>query len=312
MKKLTQRDRNNIIYRHKRRESAASLAQRYGVSERMIYKILKEYHETGCVPKEKKAGRKNTKLTVAEESLILACFDECYLGAVGLETYIENTRGIHIPHNKIHSYLLATHNASECARKKRQRKYCRYERNHSMTIWHTDWKEFYQEGERKYLTVYIDDHSRFITCYGVFDMMTTENSIAVLQMGINEYGCPEEIVTDNGSQYCTMRRGEPYNHAFGRFLIEHGIKHIRSRVSHPQTNGKVERFFREVDQRLGRMKTIEAVIYWQNYIKPHKSLEGKTPGEVFWYSFKPERILNYVNSWFWAACDGCDSESDKY
>lgn len=54
MKKLTQRDRNNIIYRHKRRESAASLAQRYGVSERMIYKILKEYHETGCVPKERK------------------------------------------------------------------------------------------------------------------------------------------------------------------------------------------------------------------------------------------------------------------
>ncbi len=107
----------------------------------------------------------------------------------------------------------------------------------SMTLWHSDWKEVYQEGERKYLRVYIDDHSRFITVYGVFNIMPTENSIAALKMGIEEYGN----------------------------LVDHCIRHIRSRVSHPQTSGKAERFFREVPGS-------GSVIHWQNYIKLHKNL----------------------------------------
>ncbi len=40
-----------------------------------------------------------------------------------------------------------------------------------------------------------------------------------------------------------------------------GIRHIRSRVSHPQTKEKVGRFFREVDQCLWKMKTIVSVIH---------------------------------------------------
>ncbi len=85
----------------------------------------------------------------------------------------------------------------------------------------------------------------------MFYIMPTENSIAALKIGIDEYGCPEQIVTDNGSQYWTIHGGDFYNHVFGCFLIDHGIRHIRPRVSHPQTKGKVGRFFREGDQRLG-------------------------------------------------------------
>ncbi len=89
------------------------------------------------------------------------------------------------------------------------------------------------------------------------------------------------IVIDNGSQYWTIHGGDPYNHVFGCFLINRGIRHIRSRVSHPQTKEKVGRFFREVDQCLWKMKTIVSVIHWQNYIKPHKGLGEKTPIAVF-------------------------------
>lgn len=311
MNKLTQRDRNNIIYRHKRGESAANLATRYDVSERMIYKLLKEYEDTGQIPKEKKVGRKPRHLTESEEALILKSYDISDLGAVGLETYIEKTYGIHIPHNKIHEFLLSTGHASENQKKKRKRKYCRYERKHSMTLWHTDWKEFHYDGLRHYITVYIDDHSRFITCFGVFDCMNAAHSISVLQTGIDEYGCPEEIVTDNGSTYCSVRGDNPYVHSFGKFLIDHGIKHIRSRVSHPQTNGKVERFFLEVDRRIDKMKTIAAIVKWQNTIKPHISLEGRTPEEIFWHSLKPEQILKYVECWFWIPLEGCDSDLEK-
>ncbi len=71
----------------------------------------------------------------------------------------------------------------------------------------------------------------------------------------DEYGCPEQTVTDNGSRYCTFRGGDIYNHVFGCHLIDHSIRHIRSRVSHLQMKGKVERFFREGDQCLWRKKS---------------------------------------------------------
>jgi len=31
------------------------------------------------------------------------------------------------------------------------------------------------------------------------------------------------------------------DHSFRKFLEYHGIRHIRARVNHPQTNGKIER-----------------------------------------------------------------------
>jgi len=40
----------------------------------------------------------------------------------------------------------------------------------------------------------MDDASRFITWYGVFDSVTTENMIRDLKMGFKEYGTPDEIL----------------------------------------------------------------------------------------------------------------------
>lgn len=299
MSKLSQRDRNGLINRYKKGEKPTDLSKRYGVCRDYVYDIINEYKETGLIPLEKKRGRKKTILSKEEKELITECWHESNLGADGLETYIEKTRQIHIPHNKIHAYLLSIGAAVESPKKKHQRKYCRYQRVHSMTLWHTDWKEFYINGEKKYLTIFIDDASRYITCFGVFDSATTENALKVLTKGIASYGIPDQIITDNGSQYCTMRGDNPDNHTFGLFLRENGIKHIRSRVHHPQTNGKAERFFREVEQRLEKFETIENLVNWQNSIKPHRSLGGLTPEEVFWCAQSPERIMGNVNSWFW-------------
>jgi len=297
--KLSQKDRNGLIRRYKAGEKVTALANRYQVTRRIVYKIIDEYERTGMVPIDKKPGRKKTQLSQKEKEIILECSNECDLGANGLEVYIKKNRGIHIPHNKIHSLLLSQGIAKESIRKKRQRKYCRYQRKHSMSLWHTDWKEVMINGERKYVTAFIDDRSRYVTCFGIFDNQTTEYTIEVLERGIEEYGVPNQIVTDNGSQFCSPRNGLPENHDFEKFLIEHGIKHIRSRVSHPQTNGKIERFFKEVEERIDKFGSLEAIVEWQNKIKPHRSLYGLTPEEVFWNALPPERVLNYVCSWFW-------------
>ena len=68
--------------------------------------------------------------------------------------------------------------ASNDTNKQRKRKWVKYERRHSMSLWHTDW--YLIEDDRwsgKWLIAYLDDASRFIVGYGIFDEATTENAI---------------------------------------------------------------------------------------------------------------------------------------
>ena len=65
-----------------------------------------------------------------------------------------------------------------------------------MELWHTDW--FFYNG---WIIAYLDDASRLITGYGVFDEATSENAIKVIKEAMNKYGKPESILTDRGTQF---------------------------------------------------------------------------------------------------------------
>ena len=185
-------------------------------------------------------------------------------------------------------------------KKRKQRKWVRYERDHSMSMWQGDWKMISLDGQDRWLIAFMDDSSRLITCYGIFDRPTTENTIQVLEKGFEEYGFPREILTDNGSQFVSSRNPETADHTFRKFLEYHGIRHIRARVNHPQTNGKIERFFGEVERRTPRFGSVEKVVHWHNEIKPHSSLYFDEPAHAFWYRLPPERILGYAQRWMYA------------
>ena len=60
----------------------------------------------------------------------------------------------------------------------------------------------------KWIIAFMDDASRFITCYGIFDNATTENTIKVLREGFAEYGIPDEILTDHGTQFVAAKNRE--------------------------------------------------------------------------------------------------------
>ena len=82
----------------------------------------------------------------------------------------------------------------------------------------------------------MDDASRLITGYGVFQDPTAENTIRVLEQATAKYGCPSEILTDRGSQFYASEgeRKEKGVSQFEQYLTDRGIKHILCRVNHPQ------------------------------------------------------------------------------
>jgi transposase InsO family protein len=94
-----------------------------------------------------------------------------------------------------------------------------------------------------------------------------------------------EILTDNGAEFAARKR--PLDHPFETMLSELGILHRYTRPYRPQTNGKVERFWRTLEDDLVDGTTfdnlahfsnelLEYVIYY-NEFRPHQALNHTTP-----------------------------------
>ena len=82
--------------------------------------------------------------------------------------------------------------------------------------------------------VAIDAHSKWPEVLPFRTTTTATDTIQALRTVFARYGCPEEIVSDNGPQFTSTD--------FGSFLEANGIRHRRTAPYHPATNGLAERF----------------------------------------------------------------------
>jgi transposase InsO family protein len=168
----------------------------------------------------------------------------------------------------------------------------RFERARPNQLWQTDLFTFVlkRQNRRLYLVGFMDDHSRFVVGYGLHASASSALVLEVLRSAIASYGPPEEILTDNGPQYVTWRGKSQ----FSRELEQQGIRQIVSRPKHPQTLGKVERFWgtlwRECLQRAvfldleDARRRIGLFIDHYNFQRPHQGLDGATPADRFFHA----------------------------
>jgi transposase InsO family protein len=130
----------------------------------------------------------------------------------------------------------------------------RFERPHPNDLWQMDFKGHYrvQEGVCHPLSL-IDDHSRF--ALGLTPLASQHGALVrqSLISSFEEYGVPEAILTDRGNPWFGTTNGKGLTQ-LSVFLICQGIKIIYCGVGHPQTQGKVERFHRSLDERLRQWK----------------------------------------------------------
>ena len=140
MTKLTDQKIRWII-RAKMKEilSTNEIALLQNVSGSRIRQIWRQYRNTMTVPILAKPGRPSRSITNEEISAVIGTHKEYPCSAVVLETILENRHGIKIPHNRIHKILKSHRLASNDTNKQRRRKWVKYERTHSMSLWHTDW-----------------------------------------------------------------------------------------------------------------------------------------------------------------------------
>lgn len=158
-----------------------------------------------------------------------------------------------------------------------------------MQLWQSDITSFVltRHSQRVYLTVYMDDHSRYIVAWSLQLRQKSDLVMDSLLMGIQRFGKPQEVLTDQGRQYFSWRGKSD----FQKLLDREGIRHVVARSHHPQTLGKCERFWETVGQEFWeRVKPQELedtrerlghFIAHYNHFRPHQGIEGMTPADRF-------------------------------
>lgn len=174
-------------------------------------------------------------------------------------------------------------------KRKKSKPVRRFERSKPRELWQSDITSFVmpRHHRRVYLTVFLDDHSRYIVSWHLATHQRQELVVEALMEGIAHYGKPKEVLTDQGRQYFAWRGKS----GFQKLLNREGIRHVVSRAHHPQTLGKTERFWRTVgDEFWDRVRPNDLAdarerlghfISHYNFHRPHQGIGGSVPADRF-------------------------------
>lgn len=180
--------------------------------------------------------------------------------------------------------------------KKRKEKIKRYEKKYPGELLHTDTmvlsKTVFTDRQRYYLFGLIDDCTRL--CFvAVINKQTSYEAARAFLNGYKWFHAhgikAEALLSDNGSEFTTFTSPKARkDHFFETMISMFGITHKYTRPYRPQTNGKIERFWKLLKQEcislLPRSVSKEELIaeiggfmYRYNYQRRHGGLNYKTP-----------------------------------
>lgn len=269
--------------------STNHIRKKFEVSERRVNQILQYYRENDKAPRiSKRVGRPPKEISVEEVKMITEAYEKYRFSASLLEPILQRDYGRHVPHNKIHKVLLDNGNAKRLDKEIIRRKFItRYERKHSLSLGHMDWHQRPNDGI--WVGALEDDASRALLGIIETDNPTTEASIMIVERAAKRFGEFKQIITDRGSQFTCNHPGFTDSSIFEQHLEKMGVEHLKCRPKHPQTNGKVEKWFHTYEMHRNSFKNEEEFIKWYNEIRPHTALNWEVL-ETPWQAF--QRKLN--------------------
>jgi len=272
--------------------SAGRVADTFGISEPTVSKWVAE-HRAETEGADQRSGRESADelgMDARHEAVLALKEEHPEYGTRRIRDVMRRFEGLGVSETLVRRVL---HEAGliEPTREPapaRQRPPRRFERAQPNQLWQSDIFTFLlRRHERLYLTVFMDDHSRFIVGHALAHHQKSMLVMEALERGIAAFGTPREVLTDNGRQY-TAWRGTT---VFEETLRREGIAHIKSRPQHPQTLGKVERFWKTLwDEFLGRTvfadfddctRRLKLFIDAYNFQRPHQALGGLVPADRY-------------------------------
>ena len=158
-------------------------------------------------------------------------------------------------------------------------------------VWAIDITYIKMKNGHMYLTAIIDWHSRFIVGWALSDTLDTSPVLDAMKKAIEEYGTPGIANSDQGSQFTS----EEYT----IFLKEQGIRQSMDGKARWIDNVIIERWFRslkwddiyinEYNSPRELRRGIAAYVRDYNKLRPHQSLDYRTPAEAYNSTFQAKQ-----------------------
>lgn len=161
------------------------------------------------------------------------------------------------------------------------------EPDHPDQVWHVDIMYLYIQPRYYYLVDILDGYSRFLVHWSLNLTMTADTVTFTVQEALE--GLPQRrpgepsIVHDHGSQFLSVE--------WHTFIAGAAVTDIRTRVAHPESNGRLERLHRthreegltEEDLR-DYYRALDGMARWSlyyNYKRPHSALRYLRPVDYY-------------------------------
>lgn len=254
------------------KESIGKLSKCYNLNPKTIIKWKRR-----SFTKDADMGPKHPRSTVLtlEEEAVIVAFRKHTLLPLDDCLYALQSTIPHLARSSLHR-CLQRHNISRIPNIDDEVKGKKKFKQYSIGYFHIDIAEVRTEEGRLHLFVAIDRTSKF-TYVELHNTATKpiaaeflRNLVKILPYKIHT------VLTDNGIQFTNQKRHiYAFQHIFDRVCEEHDIEHRLTKISHPWTNGQVERM----------NKTLKNATVKKYYYRSHQHLKEHLYNFVMAYNY---------------------------
>lgn len=278
--------------------TVARAAAEYGISRRHLHRLLARYRQGGldAVEPRSRAAKSNpraTPSTVASRIVQLRqqlAADGLDAGPVTIAWHLEQEGHPPPSTSTIRRILHAAGLVVPNPKKRPRSSYVRFEAAQPNETWQSDFTHWrLADGRDVEILNWLDDHSRFLISCTAHHPVTVDDVITTFLDAVGQHGTPASTLTDNGRVY-TARFGGGRN-AFEYLLPLLGVRQKNGSPSHPQTQGKIERFHQTLKRHLAAQPPAASLAALQaqldrfredyNEHRPHRARDRATPGTAY-------------------------------
>ncbi len=272
--------------------NVSELCRRLGISRDIGYKWLNRYKSDGVAAladRSRRPLRSPNRTSEVMETRILEVRDaHPAWGARKIRRRLQNLEVTDLPACSTITEILRRNGRLSTHEPQSRGAWQRFEHPEPNALWQMDFKGHFaltrSRGRCHPLTV-LDDHSRFAVAIQACPNERGETVQKRLNRTFQSYGLPDSILTDNGAPWWGPRGGGLTQLSI--WLVQLGIRLVRCRPGHPQTQGKDERFHRSLKAEVLAHRPLMTFEHCQqefdrwrdiyNFDRPHESLDMEVP-----------------------------------
>jgi len=274
-----------VVAAHRREKTMAELCREFGISRPVGYEWLRRYQQGGveAIAERSRRPQHSPRRTEAAVEQQVIALRQRYpdWGARKLRVLLAE-QGVDLARNTIHRILLR-HDLVH-PEDRHDPAVQRFERSQPNELWQMDFKGPKLWHQTVGPLSVMDDHSRYLIALEAVGSRRSELVREQLEAAFVRCGVPEAMLMDHGVPWWSARADSGMTE-LSVWLMRQGVELHWSRVRHPPTQGKVERFHGELQRALARrgglVPEVQAWLNefrWEhNHVRPHEALGMERP-----------------------------------